>query len=152
MERVLTIKGRTGLFDVPSFILCENENLRIKFNLKDEIRVGRFRVVVRHGEQKQVFTLAKSEAIELTSEWLKRSLENVDFSLVFLNATETAVLKDDYQIEPLKIETLDGNFTFSGLVQELMERQEAQERALSLLTKRVEEYETNGIELAFENE
>lgn len=152
MIRTITIKGRTGLFDVPSFLLSENDDLKIKFDFKDELRVGRFRVVVRHGEEKQVFTLAKAEPIELRAEWLKNSSENVEFSLVMLNATETAVIKDDYQIEPLKLETVDGNFTFSGLVQKLVERQEEQERALSLLTKRVEEYETNGIELAFEDE
>ena len=152
MIRTITIKGRTGLFDVPSFLLSENDDLKIKFDFKDELRVGRFRVVVRHGEEKQVFTLAKTEPIELRAEWLKNSPENVEFSLVLLNATETAVIKDDYQIEPLKLETVDGNFTFSGLVQKLVERQDAQERALSLLAKRVEEYETNGIELAFEDE
>lgn len=147
MERKITIKGRTGIFDFPSFLLSENESLKIKLDLTDEFRVGRFRFVVRHGEQKKTFTLAKDEPIELLPEWLKQSGENLEFSLVFLNETATAVLKDDYEIEPLKMETIDGNFAFTAQVQEFIAKQKQQDERLAALEKRVEEYETNGVEL-----
>lgn len=157
MERILTIKGRTGLFDSPSFILSENESLQIKFDLKDEIRVGRFRVVVKHGEQKLVFTLSKTEPIILPAEFLKQSKENVEFSLVFLNATATAVLKDDYNIEPLKVETVEGNFAFTAQLQAYEQRQEAFEERLNGFMEQLEafkgklnEFEDSGVPLLFE--
>lgn len=152
MTRILKIKGREGLFDTPSFLLAENENLKIKCDLSDEIRVGRFRLVVRHGEWRKVFSLAKSDTIELSSDWLKQSAENLNFSLVFLNATESAVIKDDYQIEPLKIETLDGNFTFTATVQEILSRLDAQDGRMAGLEEKLKEYEDNGVPLVAEVE
>ena len=139
MERKITINGRTGLFDIPSFLLSENESLKIKIGLTNEFRVGRFRVIVRHGERKKTFTLAKDEPIELTSEWLKQSGENIEFSLVFLNKTATAVLKDDYEIEPLKMETIGGNFSFTAQVQEFMAKQKQQDDCISDLKKELAE-------------
>lgn len=154
MERIVTIEGRMGLFDSPSFIFSENENLQIKFDLKDEIRVGRFRVVVRHGERKMVFTLSKNEPIVLPAEFLKQSKENVEFSLVFLNATATAVLKDDYNVEPLKVETVEGNFVFTAQLQAYEQRQVAFEERLNGFMEQLEtfknklqEFEGGGVSL-----
>ena len=98
-----------------------------------------------------MFTLAKAEPIELTSEWLKINDENIEFSLVFLNKACTAVLKDDYLIEPLQMERIDGNFNFTAIVQNFEARLKALERLYPQLEKRVEEYETNGIELISED-
>ncbi len=149
MKRTLNIKGRTGTYDAPSFLLSENEDLQIAFNFKDEIRVGRFRVVAKHGSAgKRTYTLKKGEAITLPAAWLKAGgTEHVELSLAFLNVAETAVVKSDYQIEPLKVESIDGDFAFTATVQELFTRQATQEEKLIALEKRVTEYETNGVEL-----
>ena len=152
MERILKIKGRAGLFDTPSFLMAENESLVIKCDFTDEIRRGRFRLVVRHGEKKQTFSLAKTDSVVISPEWMKQSLENLDFSLVLLNETESAVIKDDYQIEPLKLETVDGNFTFTAMVQEIIQRQDEQERRMAALEERLSAYDETGVPLTAETE
>ena len=113
MIRVLNIKGREGRFDEPSFIISENEHLIIKVVIADERRTNRFRLVVKHGNLKKTVTLAKNESVEFSPEWLKANAENLDFSLMYLNSSESAVIKDDYHIEPLKLQTIEGNFIFA---------------------------------------
>lgn len=147
MIRTLTIKDRTGLFDIPSFILTETESLTIRFIFPGELRVGKYRVVVRHGRLKKTFTLEKTGAIDLPADWLNQNAENLEFSLVFLNATETAVVKDDYQIEPLKLETLDGNFKFSAMVQQLVDKQAEQAQKIEELLNKLKTFEDAGVPL-----
>ena len=150
MTRILTIDGRTGLFDSPSFLLSENESLKIKLHFKDEIRTGRFRLVVKQGEFKKTFSLSKNEEIELSPAWLTKGGENLEFSLVFCNATETAVIKDDYQIEPLKLESVNGNFVFSALVQEIIAEQKRQAEILSEMQEKLNQYEDEGVPVVLE--
>ena len=152
MTRILKMKGRTGLFDTPSFIVTENESLKIKLVFEDEMRIGRIRLIVRHGARKKTFTLFKNEEIELPSEWLKESGENLDFSLALLDATESAVIKDDYQIEPLKIERIGGNFEFVAIVQALVAKQAEQDARMDELEKRISEFEESGVPLACSEE
>lgn len=152
MTRVLTIKGRTGLFDIPSFILAENESLKIKLLFVDEIRVRSFRLTVRHGTHISTFILSRREIVELSPELLKESGENLDFSLALLDATGSAVIKDDYQIEPLKIEKVGGNFEFVAVVQELVAKQAEQDARMDELEKRISEFEESGVPLACSEE
>lgn len=159
MERTITITGRTGLFDIPSFLFSENEDLSIRFDFKNEIRFKRFRVVVKHGAQKYAFTLAKREAIKLPAEWLKLSEENLEFSLLLLNDKETAVIKSDYQIEPLKMEKIDGNFSFTATVQDIYARLDKMGADLSTTNERMakaeaklKEFEDEGVPLITEKE
>ncbi len=147
MERTLTIKDRTGLFDVPSFILSQNESLKIKFIFKHEIRIGRFRVVVKLGQKYKTFTLAKTEPIELSYEDLKVCKDNVEFSLLLLDSNATRVIKDDYNIEPLKIECVNGNFAFTAKVQALEARMEIFEKRLKVYEDKLNEFSTSGVSL-----
>ena len=150
MERILTIKGRTGYFDTPSFLVSENENLVIKINIVDEIRIGKFRLLVRHGKHVKQYALSKTDEITLSPVWLKMSEENIEFSLVFLNATETEVLKNDYQIEPLKLETVDGNFVFTAWLQELEQKQKELDARLLVAEGKIASFENEGVPIAFE--
>lgn len=147
MERTLTIKDRTGLFDVPSFILSQNEILRINFVFKHEIRIGRYRVVVKLGHCKKTFTLAKTEPIELSYEDIKECKDNIEFSIVLLNNTATQVIKDDYNIEPLKIECVNGNFAFTAKVQALEAQMKSFENRLKVYEDKLNEFSTNGVSL-----
>lgn len=157
MERTITIRGRTGLFDIPSFLFSKNENLLIHFDFKDEKRLRYFRVVVRHGDHRATYTLSKTEPIEISSKWLQLNAENLEFSLVMLNESKTAVIKSDYQIEPLKMESIDGNFRFSAMVQELTVKQQQLETAFAEIKERMvkaenklKEFEDNGVPLLCE--
>lgn len=149
MTRVLTIKGRTGLFDIPSFLLSENESLKIKI-VTDELRLGNFRLCVKHGKHEKVYSLKGKDEIELHPVWLNTSKENLEFSLVFLNPTETEVIKSDYQIEPLKVESVQGNFAYTAMLQEIIEKQEALDERLLEAEEKIRSFEDNGVPLAFE--
>ena len=149
MTRVLTIKGRTGLFDIPSFLLSENESLKIKI-VTDELRLGKFRLCVKHGKNEKVYSLKTKDEIELHPVWLNANKENLEFSLVFLNPTETEILKSDYQIEPLKLERVEGNFAYTAMLQEIIEKQEALDERLLKAEEKIRSFEDNGVPLAFE--
>ena len=110
MKRTITLTGRTGRLDVPSFTLAENETLTVTFNIVNEIRVGRYIVVVRHGSAlKKTFALSSDNSIDLSAEWLTAG------------GTEpgTLKLKDDYCIEPLIVTAQDGNWTATAELQKL---------------------------------
>lgn len=151
MKRILKLKGRTGLFDTPSFLLSANEELIIKCDFADEIRVGKFRLIVKHGEKKKTFSLSKSDCVVLSPDWLNENAENLEFSLVLLNTVENAVIKDDYQIEPLKIETVNGNFSYTAVLQEIIRRQDEQDKKMQELEERLNEYDDNGVPVPVEN-
>lgn len=119
MERVLTIDARGGLFDRSSFCITENETLRITVKLA-ESRVGYYHLIVKHGKAKRLnygFKPRRELIMELPPEWLNDGgVEDVEFSLVLRNGADTVTLKDDYKIEPLHVEKIEGNFSFSAAV------------------------------------
>ena len=150
MIRTLTIKGRQGRFDEPTFILSENQSLKISVVAKDEPTLNKFKLTVRHGNMQKTFTLSKDMVAVLSPEWLNANTENLEFSLAFLDMKESIVLKDDYEIEPLKIQNIDGNFTFSAEVQRLSAWQEQHGKDLEELMTRFDRYESNGVNLETE--
>lgn len=151
MERKLKLKGGTGLFDAPSFILTDNEPLTITLET-DEIRFGRYVMTVKNGEKTKTVLLGNDNVLHLTANWLNGGGETLDFSLKMLNHTQTAVVKEGYNIEPLRVERIAGDCTFTGIVQELQAKLRQQSERLSTLEKRVSEYEKNGVELIPEND
>jgi hypothetical protein len=147
MIRTLTLKGRQGRFDEPTFILSENQSLKISVVAKDEPLLNKYKLTARHGNLVKTFTLSKEMVATFPPEWLSSNAENIEFSLALLDNKERIVLKDDFEIEPLKIVNLDGNFTFSAEVQRLIAWQEEHGKALEELKKRFDQYENNGVNL-----
>ena len=147
MIRTLTLKGRQGRFDEPTFILSENQSLKISVVAKDEPLLNKYKLTARHGNLVKTFTLSKEMVATFPPEWLSANAENIEFSLALLDNKERIVLKDDFEIEPLKIVNLDGNFTFSAEVQRLIAWQEEHGKALEELKKRFDHYENNGVSL-----
>lgn len=154
MERVITIVGRTGRFDEPSFLLTENEDLKIRFKFLSDKTVGRYVVVVRHGiAPKKTFSLTEDKSVLLPSDWLnKGGTDTVDFELQLLNKTETAILKSDYAVESLIVSNEYGTFKATAEMQflerkvdELQDKINSLEQVIGKLTERVEDYENNGI-------
>lgn len=151
MKRKITIKGRTGLFDIPSFVVVENDVLNIIVDIPDEIRVYKYRLVIRHGNLKKTFTLYKGMTAMLEPDWLNANNENLEFAFALLDDRDR-VIKDDYQIEPLKMETLEGDFKFSAQVQALMKWQEEHGKKLAELEARFSTYENSGVNLSLVDE
>lgn len=147
MIRTLKIDGRTGTFDIPSFLLSENEHLTIRIVITGEIYVGKYRLIVKHGDDKRTISLKNFPEITLPAEWLNKSSENLEFSLVLLDVDETKVIKDDYNIEPLKIEKIGGNFAFTAQVQEFEKRQAEFDKKLVELYEKLSQFEREGVEL-----
>lgn len=151
MERTITINGRTGRFDIPSFILSENEPLKIFIVFEKAYRIKRYKLTIRHGDLMKTFTLYEDNSpVELSVEWLNKNAEDLEFSLALLDENQEKVIKDDFEIEPLKIETVGGNFQFSAMVQSLMAWQQEHGEKLNALEQRFDEYEANGVNLSLE--
>lgn len=52
-----------------------------------------------------------------------------------------------YQIEPLKLETLDGNFKFSAMVQQIADKQAEQAQKIEELLNKLKTFEDAGVPL-----
>lgn len=120
MLRTINFTGRTGRFDVPSFLWTESEELTIQLNVQ-EYRQGKFVCVVKHGNARMTVYLTKDKTITLTPDWLKVNgtapleilleLRTLDLSRVIVpNGRENG----GYFVEPLLIEHVDDSFTAIG--------------------------------------
>lgn len=145
MKRVLKIKGRTGLFDVPSFTLAKNEDLNIFVQIQDEHRIGLFRLIVSHDGKEQAYLV--NGDITIPNDWINKDEGDLYFSLVFLNPTETKIIKDDYKIEPLKYEHIQGNFAFSAQVQRIQTCLDEIRTRLTGVETRVDKLTDEGVPL-----
>lgn len=136
MTRTITVNGRTGRFDVPSFTLAENEALTVTFNIVNEIRAGRYYVVVRHGTApKKAFVLSADKSIELSAEWLNAGgTELVEFALELRNPAGTLTIKNDYVIEPLIVTSVAGKWTATAYLQKLETELEELKGTVSILS------------------
>lgn len=136
MTRTITVNGRTGRFDVPSFTLAENEALTVTFNIVNEIRAGRYYVVVRHGSApKQTFVLSVDKSVVLSAEWLNAGgTESVEFALELRNPAGTLTIKNDYLIEPLIVTAAAGEWTATAELQRLEAELEELKETVSVLS------------------
>lgn len=148
MIRTIHFTGRTGRFDVPSFLWTENENLTIKFDVKRYIQ-GVFVCVVKHGNAKREFKLEDDMTITLYPDWLIENgtapleilleLRTLDLSRVIIpNGRENG----GYFIEPLLIEHVDDTFTAVGWLTKIesgMEEMALQIEELQSIVERVPE-------------
>lgn len=154
MERILTIKGSTGLFNEQQFVAADNESLEIKLRVTDETRIGVYRLIIRHGNAPILrHSLKNGQTVVLTPQWLKLGKNApIEFELLFLNRDESMIINNNYQIEPLTVNIVGGEFIFSAYVQYLENTLKALDERYKILEKRVQEYETNGIILIEDEE
>lgn len=154
MERILTVSGGIGKFDSPEFITSTEESLSIKLVVKNEVREGVYRVLFKHGNADIIEKQIKpNQTMVLFPSWIKKGGNApIEISMYFLTRDCAKIVNDNYQIEPLSVNTIEGNFEYSSLVQALIHRFDRLENRFVELEKRVQEYETNGIELIAETE
>ena len=141
MLREINFIGRTGRFDVPSFLLTENENLEVKLNI-DIARQGVFVATVKHGTNVRTVRLDEDKTIIVMPEWLKENgeqpleilleLRTLDMSRVILPSA-----KEDggFFIEPLQILKVDDTYTAIGWLTKI-------ENALLSHTQEIEELQS----------
>lgn len=125
MNRTLKFTGRTGRWDVPSFIWTENEPLSITFDIR-ETRVGIFYAAIRCGKRIMEISLAKYMTVEIPSEFIKNGdYEPLNISLEFRNASGNVIIvpsdpkRGGYFIEPLYIERVDESTTAIAWLQDV---------------------------------
>ena len=144
MIRTVNFTGRTGRFDVPSFLWTENEELTIKLNIQ-EYRQGKFICVVKHGKAQMTVYMTKDKTITLTPDCLKKNgtapleilleLRTLDLSRVIVPSGRE---NGGYFIEPLQIEHVDATFTAVGWMTKIETEQAAQRALLEELQSIVE--------------
>ena len=141
MLRTVNFTGRTGHFDVPSFLLTENENLEIYFNAQ-VAKQGVFVATIKHGSAVRTVKLDEDKTVLITPEWLKENgekpleilfeMRTLDMSRVIIpNASESG----GYFIEPLQILKTDDTYTAIGWLTKI-------ENALLSHTQEIEELQT----------
>lgn len=118
MLRIIKITGRTGRFDVPSFLLTENEGVTLKIETK-ELRQGKFVLTVKHGTQSKTVYLGKQMTVDLSPEWLKGGgAEPILFSLEFRDMT-ASIVYTRYEIEPLEVKEMEVGAEYLSMIQTL---------------------------------
>lgn len=148
MNKTITIKDRVGLFDNPTFYVSDNEDLTIYIKRADGKPLKNYRLIVKHGNLYKVFTIFNNNTIDLKAEWIIKNSAPIEFELVQMdNANGKIAIGEGLEIEPLRLEKMQGKFEFSAMVQELHRWQEQHGRELNILKKRFDEYEQNGINI-----
>ena len=116
MERIIEIKGRVGLYDLPSFTYADNESLVIRFKTKKPTQ-GRYVATATCGKQKKTVYLGDDMSLELLPEFIREGeYSDVYISLEFRNQQGDNVYisgnpeEGGFLIEPLHIERV-GEYT-----------------------------------------
>ena len=153
MERIITINGRLGRYDIPSFTYADNEPLTLRFKFKD-LRVGRYRCAVVCGDEKKVEYLGENKRIEIPPEFIRNGGYNTVFVLLELRHPQSnAVIIPSKQeeggffIEPLVIEQFDTNLIAKGWMSKVEGELEALLRRCVMLEDKVAMFEDEGVPL-----
>ena len=158
MIRTIKVTGRTGRFDVSSFLLTENENLFLRFAVK-ELRQGVFVCKIVYGEQERTVTLDETKTIEISAEWLNATqAEYLEIFLEYRKIDGSGVIipsgreRGGYVIEPLIIERMDEGLTVKGWLSKIEEEIERTNLRMDELSARVKVFEDDGVPLGTETE
>lgn len=170
MIRTINIIDRRGTYDLPVFLLTENEVLTLKFAGLDP-RLGRYVVTVQHGDERKTVYLTANLTVDITPEWLSKNgtkplevfleLRDNAGAKILIPSAKSATDRNGYYIEPLKIEEVDKSFSMVGWLQklekDLLDLKSVFEKELGKVTDRVlnveeklSEYEEHGVPLKFE--
>ena len=171
MIRTISITGRRGRYDLPTFLLTENEVLTLKFTGVDT-RLGRYVATVRHGAETKTVYLSNAMTVDLTPEWLAKNAEKpleVFLELrdsagtrVLISSAKSATDQHGFYIEPLKLERVDDGWSMVAWLQrmenELVKLEKRFDGELKKALGRIEkaekklsQYEDQGVPLLFED-
>lgn len=159
MIRTITMRGRTGLYDNPSFLITDNDPLTLKLNLPI-IRDGKYVAKLKHGDMEKTVSLDKEMIVDVETEWLKKGGENpleVFLELrdnsgtkVLIRSARTRTDRGGYFIEPLKIEAVDDGWSALSLLKDFESRICMLEQKNEELSNRIAAFEDHGVELITE--
>lgn len=158
MKRVITINGREGRYDCPSFILAENQSLTISVNAP-QARSGSYYLTYTQGERKRTICLKGVHSVVLPAQWLLEGDDSPLLGVLELRDTMGVAVYNRYFIEPLEVvRTKVGIECFASVQKVEAENAELRgiitemDKRFASLELRVYEYEKNGVEIQPEDE
>lgn len=161
MIRTINLKGRTGRFDVPSFLLTDSEDLTLKLNASD-IRVGKYVATIKLNNLRRVEYLGKDMSVTLTAEQLSAAGAGVlETCLEFRTQNGASIIipsakdendKQGFFIEPLLIEKMDDRNTAVGWLSKIEETLANTNARVDAIMQKIKDFEDNGVPLIFEED
>ena len=158
MERVITIKGRTGRYNASSFVWTENEHLTIRFDVKSSVD-GKYVISAKHGASEKTIVLPDDKTVEFTPEWLKNGGENPleiiiefrtpDLANVIIPSADRNRRNGGFLIEPLSIERIDKQFTAVGYFEIIEDMLSKVNSRIDEINARFARFEEVGVPLRF---
>ena len=160
MIRKINFIGRRGTYDLPSFLLTENETLTLKLEGLDA-RLGRYVMTIRHGTNVKTVYLRNALTVDISPEWLSENAEKpIECFLELRDNSGTQVLissansftdQSGYYIEPLKLERIEKTWSLVAWLQKTDADLAQVKDAIQEINIKLAEYEENGIPLKFED-
>ena len=159
MIRTINIIERRGTYDLPVFLLTENEVLTLKFAGLDP-RLGRYVVTVQHGDERKTVYLTANLTVDITPEWLKGNgtkplevfleLRDNAGTKILIPSAKSATDRNGYYIEPLKIEKVDKSFSMVGWLQKIEQKLNNVTDRVATVEETLADYEEHGVPLKFD--
>ena len=151
MTRYIAFQNNEGRYNVPSFFLSDNEDLLIVIHTPEIKTDGVFYFIAKKGDKTRTYCLRACKTVVIPADWLIAGKDEPLISSIELrNKTGELVIKK-YEVEPLILNRCDVGTEYISAVQRI-EKENAELRKLyNDLAQRVRSYETNGIELDFED-
>jgi hypothetical protein len=158
MERIITVKGTVGRYDIPSFTYADNETLTLRLNIL-ESKAGLYVAVVTCGEQKKKVYLKEDTKIKIPPDFIKKGgFKPIVVLLEYRTKQGDIVIipnnPDDggFFIEPLVIEQVDENFTAQGWLSKMEAEMTKYLQRLTVVENKLAQFEDEGVPLLAENE
>lgn len=156
MERIITIKGKVGLFDVPTYTYADNETLAIRFNTKKP-KDSRYVATASCGKQEKTVYLGEDMRMELPPQFIKDGEYNPIFITLELRDKQgnSVIISGDpanggFLIEPLQIERVGEYTTAQGWMDKIEETFADILGRLGTVEKKVANFEDEGVPLLAE--
>ena len=143
MLREINFNGRTGRFDVPSFLFTDNEELQIKVNAQVSIQ-GVYVATVKHGNFQRTVRLDEDKTLTIVPEWLKENGEQpIEMLLELWDTSMSRRIipsgNGGFVIEPLQVLKVDNEYTAIGWMAKIEDLLSAQAQAIEELQTAVSE-------------
>lgn len=157
MKRTINFIGRRGTFDLPSFLITENEPLTLKLNGLDS-KLGKYVLTFKHGDEKGTVYLSNTMSVDVPIEYLKVNNEPIELFLelrdiagtkVLIHTAKTPTDCTGFYIEPLKLERVEEGWSLVAWLQEAETEMQKLGDELKCMKQKLLQFESNGIPLTF---
>jgi hypothetical protein len=113
----IIFNGAEGRFDIPAFIVTDNECLNISFALPKRQNCV-YLAIISNGKESKRVTMATNYTVSLPPEWLKRCNGYITIDLDLRDRSRSVVYQK-YKIEPLAVTVGDNQVEATAYLQDL---------------------------------